>query len=176
MQKTKLKKIKSKKDFYKLYKKRRIYSLLTIETFLVFLIAYFSFFLVNNFYKTNQIDANLLLYLGVVLGAFLILYAYIKKKYILFWEIHKQAPKLAKESIKKNLSDFRSLTLFLVDFCFVAVLVISFWAYFDPDVSIVQWHKIGVYPPFTTIGNIILFLIILFFLYSIYKRTKEIRF
>ncbi len=166
---------KNKINDLKEYKKRTIYSLIAIETFFVFLFVYLVYSFSENYYKTGAIETGQVFPLAVIFLAIFLLYKLLEKKFNPILEAQRQTTSLTKDAFKRNLKDFKKLTLLLVDFIFIVVIVLAIWAYLDPEVSIINWIEMGIYPPFSTLGNIAIFAFIMLILYYLYKTTKKIR-
>ena len=69
----------------------------------------------------------------------------------------------------------RVAALLLIQFAFIAVVVMALYAYLDPDLSVVQWQKFGIYDPWTTVLNVALFLIVVGVFHWLYSFTSLYR-
>ena len=115
--------------------------------------------------------------LSIILLAILS-YAIMKRNPSLF-KAEKSAPGIIKQAAKEKLrnakNDPRAPALLLIDFMFVAAVVIAIYAYFDPELELIPWSKVGLMPPYTTIINAVIAIVILGAFYYMYRFTASYR-
>ncbi len=105
-------------------------------------------------------------------------YAIMKRQPLLF-KAEKSAPGIIKQAAKEKLRnarhDPRAPALLLIDFMFVAAVVVAIYAYFDPELELIPWSRIGLTSPATTIINAIIAIAILCAFYYMYRFTADYR-
>ena len=105
-------------------------------------------------------------------------YAIMKRNPLLF-RAEKEAPGIIKQAAKEKLrnakEDPRAPALLLIDFMFVAAVVVAIYAYFDPELELIPWSRIGLTSPVTTIINAVVAIIILGAFYYMYRFTASYR-
>jgi len=124
----------------------------------------------------NAID---LVVLALAIIAFAMLYGSVKKSNPRLFKAQMEAPGIikgvAKEKLVKIKNEPQAPALLLVEFLFVAVVVIALRAYLDPEVELIPWSTIGLQEPFTTIVNAIIAFAMLALFYRLYALTKPYR-
>ena len=105
-------------------------------------------------------------------------YSIMKRNPLLF-KAEKNAPGIIKQAAKEKLSnarhDPRAPALLLIDFMFVTAVVVAIYAYFDPDLELIPWSRVGLTSPVTTIINAVIAIIILGAFYYMYRFTASYR-
>lgn len=165
----------------------RIISLVFAELLLIALIAlqvwrilgiHADFYLKQVFFKPDA-SPDRLVVLGIALIAFAMLYFLVKKRQPLLFSAQKAAPSMirmaAKEKLRNAKEDPRAPALLVIDFMFVATVVVALVAYFDPELELIPWSGIGIGPPFTTIINAVIALAVLGLFYYMYRYTATYR-
>lgn len=165
----------------------RIICMVLAELLLLALIAlqiwailgiHINFYLRQVFVKPNA-SPDQFIVLGIAIIAFAMLYFLVKKRQPLLFSAQKAAPSMirmaAKEKLRNAKEDPRAPALLVIDFMFVATVVVALVAYFDPELEIIPWSSIGKGPPFTTIINAVIALAVLGLFYCMYRYTATYR-
>ena len=63
----------------------------------------------------------------------------------------------------------------LIELAFVFVIVLTIYAWTEPNVEIVKWEKLGIFPPITTVLNAVILIVVLSGIYYLYNFTKPYR-
>lgn len=167
-------------------KKLKIYSFFIIELVLALIFLYVLGNIVQVDFSAKKVSyvgtqTDVVVLIGIVL-VFLIIFFTLKKKQHYLYDMQKGAydvlKSAGKDKIKDAKQDPRIIALLAIELLFAVVFAVSISAYLDPDWSIIQWDKVGVYPPFTTLLNGVVFIIILglfLYLYSLTKPYREMR-
>jgi hypothetical protein len=117
--------------------------------------------------------------LGVAVAALALLMLATKKKEPELYQAGKEAPSVIKQEAKKKLrnakTDPRTAALLLIEFMFVAVVVVALQAYLDPDIELIPWSKAGIGPPYTTAINAVIAFLVLCAFYWMYRLTAPYR-
>lgn len=128
--------------------------------------------------KPTADPVNLVI-LAIAVIVFALLYFSVKKSYPRLFEAQKNAPGIikdvAKEKILKMKSEPQAPALLLIEFLFVAVVVVSLRAYLDPGVELIPWSRLGLEEPVTTIVNAVIAFAVLVIFYRMYGATKHYR-
>lgn len=119
------------------------------------------------------------LFLLLSLALLYLVYSQSQKRFAEVFVATKMLPFMVKTDFSHKLwlakHEPRAVALVLIQFAFIAAVALTIFAYIDPNFSLVQWDKIGVQPPLTTLLNIIIFLIVVGALYYLYKLTEPYR-
>ena len=103
----------------------------------------------------------------------------ITKRHPLLFKAEKSASGIIKQAAKEKLcnakNDPRAPALLLIDFMFVTAVVVASYAYFDPELELIPWSKVGLTSPVTTIINAVIASIILGAFYYMYRFTASYR-
>ena len=126
-----------------------------------------------------QEDPALYVFLFAIIAFMAIVHLTVRTRYPKTHAEFKLLPSIfrhnAKAKLKGAKDDIRFIALFLVEIAFVSIIAISIAAYLDPEWQIIQWRRFGVFPPFDTIFNAVLFVLIIALLCYSYSHTKEFR-
>jgi hypothetical protein len=165
----------------------RIISMVFAELLLLALIAlqawailgvHVDFFLKQVYFKPNTGPGQFIV-LGIALVAFALLYFAIKKRQPLLFSAQKEAPSMirmaAREKLRNAREDPRAPALLLIDFMFVAIVVLAIVAYFDPELELIPWSAVGLAAPYTTVINAVIAVIVLGLFYYMYRYTADYR-
>lgn len=164
----------------------KIYSFFIIELLLVLIFFYILGNIIQIDFSLKKIsfigtDADILSLVAVLVLLLLIFFA-IKRKKHYFYDVQKQAYEAIKEvgkgKIKDAKQDPRIIALLAIELLFTVVFAVSIAAYLDPNWSIIDWYKAGIYPPVTTLLNGVIFVIIVglfLYLYGFTKPYREMR-
>lgn len=165
----------------------RIISLVFAELLLLALIAlqiwnilgiHINFYLQQVSFKPNP-SPDQLIVLGIAIVAFAMLYFLVKKRQPLLFGAQKAAPSMikvaAREKLRNAKEDPRAPALLVIDFMFVATVVVALVAYFDPELELIPWSSVGISPPFTTIINAVIAIAVLGLFYYMYRYTASYR-
>ena len=124
----------------------------------------------------DPVDIAVLVMSIIVLA--ILSYTIMKRQPLLF-RAEKSAPGIIKQAAKEKLrnakQDPRAPALLLIDFMFVAAVVVAIYAYFDPELELIPWSRIGLVSPFTTIINTVIAIAILCAFYYMYRFTASYR-
>lgn len=103
----------------------------------------------------------------------------LKKKFPEFHSIQnlflKNFKKGVKEKFAETKNEPRILAHLMIEFAFIMVIILVFYAWAEPRVEIIKWEKIGIIQPITTALNAIVLLVVLAGLYYLYHFTKPYR-
>ncbi len=117
--------------------------------------------------------------LALALVAFALLYFEVKKRQPSLYEAQKKAPGAIKESARRKLKKAReepqAPALLLIEFLFVATVVLAITAFMDEDLELIPWSAAGIGPPITTVVNGIIAVIVLLAFYCLYRYTAAYR-
>jgi len=136
------------------------------------------FYLKDAVIKPNPSVGNIaVLALAIIL--FALLYLAAKKRQPMLFEAQKRAPGIIKEAAKEKIgmikSEPQAPALLLIEFLFVAVLIIAMRAYLDPELELIPWSKLGIGPPITTVVNAVIAIVAIGVFYYLYSLTKPYR-
>jgi hypothetical protein len=81
----------------------------------------------------------------------------------------------AREKLRNAREDPRAPALLLIDFMFVAIVVLAIVAYFDPELELIPWSAVGLAAPYTTVINAVIAVIVLGLFYYMYRYTADYR-
>lgn len=163
---------------------RRAVSILFMEFLLVILFAaeLLDFFGLN--FTTGMLGppkitlANLLI-MAATLGMLVLLHLYLKKKNPELAGLKGDAEEAirarAKQSVTEARNDPRVVALLIVELMIAFTLAISIYFALDEERALIPWHKLGIYPPITTILNLIILLAVLMLLFWMYSLTLPFR-
>ncbi len=65
----------------------------------------------------------------------------------------------------------KAAALVLIQFAFIMAVVLTIYAYLDPELRIVDWQRLGLQGPLTTLLNAAIFLLVVLALYWMYNYT-----
>lgn len=136
-------------------------------------------FYLNQVFIRPDASPDRLVVLGIAIAAFAMLYLVVKKRQPLLFKAQKEAPSMIKmaagEKLRNAKEDPRAPALLLIDFMFVAMVVLAIVAYFDPELELIPWGRVGLASPFTTVINAIIALVVLGLFYYMYRFTASYR-
>ena len=116
--------------------------------------------------------------LAIALVVFALLYLEVKKRQPSLYLAQKMAPGIIKQEAKSKLAKAKepqAPALLLIEFFFIAAVIIALRAYFDPDMELIPWSRIGIGPPATTALNFVITLAVLAAFYRLYSFTASYR-
>jgi len=126
--------------------------------------------------STSPID---FVVLALAIIIFILLYFEVKKKMPALYQAQKRAPGIIKEEAKKKLRKIKyepqAPALLVIEILFVATVVLALHAYFDPEIELIPWSKVGLEAPFTTLINTLIAVVVLAVFYYMYRATAAYR-
>ena len=124
-------------------------------------------------------DPAAIIVLVMSIIVFAVLSYAIMKRQPLLSKAERNAPGIIKQAAKEKFrnakNDPRAPALLLIDFMFVTAVVVAIYAYFDPELELIPWSRVGLTSPVTTIINAIIAIIILGAFYYMYRFTASYR-
>jgi len=125
--------------------------------------------------SANPVDFAALA-LGILV--FALLYFAVKKRHPDLYNAQKSAPGIIKEEAKQKLQKAKepqAPALLVIEIFFVVVVVLALRAFFDPDIELIPWSRLGLGAPFTTIINAVIAIAVLGAFYYLYSFTSAYR-
>ncbi len=123
-------------------------------------------------------DPSDFIVLAIAIIAFVLLYLAVKKRQPGLFLAEKKAPGIIKQGVKQKLQKVRepqAAALLLVEIFFVATVVLALRAFFDPQLELIPWSRVGIGPPVTTVVNVFIALVVLGIFYYLYSFTSQYR-
>ena len=119
-----------------------------------------------------------LVVLAMAIVVFVLLYFAVKKRQPMLYLAQKMAPSIIKQQAKQKLGKVKepqAPALLLIEVLFIAVVILALRAFFDPEIELIPWSRLGLGPPLTTVVNVIISLVVLGIFYYLYGFTALYR-
>jgi len=124
-------------------------------------------------------DPSNLIVLAVAVIVFILLSLMVWKRVPALFKAEKAAPGIIRDAAKGKIAlakeEPQAPALLLVEAAFVVVVVLALKAYFDPEEELIKWSGLGLGPPYTTVINTIIALLVLGIFYKLYGLTAGYR-